>query len=65
VILFNNQDNKSKEGRTVEVGLAFGEEGLPMVEGSWIQPCLEPERTIEVGAPFGEESPPTVEDSCV
>ena len=36
-----------------------------MVEGSWIQPCLEPERTIEVGAPFGEESLPTVEDSCV
>jgi hypothetical protein len=36
-----------------------------MVEGSWIQPCLEPERTIEVGVPFGEEGPPTVEDSCV
>lgn len=53
-------------GRTIEVGLVFGEEGLPMVETSWIQPCLEPEWTVEVevGASFGEEGPSAVEDSC-
>ena len=49
--------------RTIEVGLAFGEEGLPRVDAYWFQSRqveLEPDQTIEFGLAFGEEGLLTV-----